>query len=230
MREIKDAQAEQLPLVLPHEAAFGRDDFLPGASNRAALGLIDDWPRWPSPVALLAGPVGSGKTHLAHVWQEASGAAMIAARDLGSADIDALAASGAVVVEDAHAGFDETALFHLVNAVRNAGGYLLVTARSWPQSWGLTLPDLASRLRAATPVEILEPDDDLLRRVLVKLFADRQIDIDATVVEFLVVRMERSVAAAQDIVDRLDRASLSAGRRITRPLAGRVLETMSAGN
>jgi chromosomal replication initiation ATPase DnaA len=72
-------------------------------------------------------------------------------------------------------------------------------------------------------VEILEPDDDLLRRVLVKLFADRQIDIDPAVVEFLAVRMERSVAAAQALVDRLDRASLSAGRRITRPLAAAVL-------
>ncbi|WP_249690073.1 DnaA/Hda family protein [Stappia sp. WLB 29] len=214
---------EQLPLILPHETAYGRDDFLIGSSNRAAFALIDAWPQWPSAAALLAGPVGSGKTHLAHIWQAASGAVILRASDLRREQVEDLARSGAVALEDAHTGFDETALFHLFNAVRETGGSLLVTSRSWPQSWGLRLPDLASRLRAATPVEILEPDDDLLRRVLVKLFADRQIDIDPAVVEFLAVRMERSVAAAQALVDRLDRASLSAGRRITRPLAASVL-------
>ena len=214
---------EQLPLILPHDAAYGRDDFLIGSSNQAAFALIDAWPNWPSAAALLAGPVGSGKTHLAHVWQAASGAVIMRASELRREQVEELARSGAVALEDAHAGFDETALFHLFNAVREAGGSMLVTSRSWPQSWGLRLPDLASRLRAATPVEILEPDDDLLRRVLVKLFADRQIDIDPAVVEFLAVRMERSVAAAQALVDRLDRASLSAGRRITRPLAASVL-------
>lgn len=227
MAEAKPLRLEQLPLVLPHETAFGRDDFLAGRSNAAALALIEAWPDWPSAVVLLAGPVGSGKTHLAHVWQEASGAAIVPARDLSGADAEALAARGALIVEDAHAGLDEAALFHVINAVLNRGGHLLVTARTWPQAWGLRLPDLASRLRAATPVEILEPDDDLLRRVLVKLFADRQIDIDAAVVDYLVVRMERSIAAAQAIVDRLDRASLSAGRGITRPLAARVLDALS---
>ena len=227
MAETKPLALDQIPLVLPHEAAFGRDDFLPGASNAAAISLIESWPNWPSPVVLLAGPVGSGKTHLAHVWQELGGATIVNARDLVETDADELARHGAVAVEDAHAGFDEAALFHLINAVRGHGAHLLVTARTWPQSWGLTLPDLASRLRAATPLEILEPDDELLRRVLVKLFADRQIDVDQAVVDYLVVRMERSLAAAQDIVDRLDRASLSAGRGITRPLAARVLDALS---
>ncbi|WP_306028828.1 DnaA/Hda family protein [Stappia sp. MMSF_3263] len=223
MADIRRHGGEQLPLVLPHEVAFGRDDFLLGASNRAAFSLVEGWPAWPSQTAVIAGPVGSGKTHLAHVWQGVSGAPILAAGALRGEDVTALAANRAVAIEDAHAGFDETALFHLFNAVRDSGASLLVTSRSWPQSWGLRLPDLASRLRAATPVEILEPDDDLLRRVLVKLFADRQIDIDPAVVEFLVVRMERSVAAAQILVEQLDQASLSAARRITRPMAAKVL-------
>jgi chromosomal replication initiation ATPase DnaA len=223
MAEPRRTGGEQLPLVLPHEAAYGRDDFLLGASNQAAFSLVESWPAWPSQAAVIAGPVGSGKTHLAHVWQGLSGAPILAARDLRRDDVSALAANRAVAIEDAHAGFDETALFHLFNAARDSGASLLVTSRSWPQSWGLRLPDLASRLRAATPVEILEPDDDLLRRVLVKLFADRQIEIDPAVVEFLAVRMERSVAAAQALVEELDRASLSAARRITRPLAAKVL-------
>ena len=165
MVDIRRQGGEQLPLVLPHEVAFGRDDFLLGASNRAAFSLVESWPAWPSQTAVLAGPVGSGKTHLAHVWQGVSGAPILAAGALRGEDVTALAANRAVAIEDAHSGFDETALFHLFNAVRDSGASLLITSRSWPQSWGLRLPDLASRLRAATPVEILEPDDDLLRRV-----------------------------------------------------------------
>lgn len=216
----------QLPLVLPHEAARGREDFLHGSSNEAAFRFIDSWPNWAAPVAILAGPVGVGKTHLVHVWHEVSGCAVIGASDLTGDKVSELVEAGAVAVEDAHEGLDENALFHLLNAARERGALVLVTARTWPRSWGLTLPDLASRLRAATPIEMAEPDDDLLRRVLVKLFADRQVFVDPAVIEFLAVRMERSIAAAQVLVDALDRAALSVGRRITRPLAAEVLEAM----
>lgn len=220
--------AGQIPLDLPYEEALGRDDFLIGASNRAAFELIDRWPDWPSDVVLLAGPVGAGKTHLVEIWRELSGAGKVPAADLHLTDPSALAAQGAVAVEDAHAGFDEKAMFHLLNACRQSGAQVLVTSRTWPQSWKLTVPDLASRLRAATPVEIEEPDDDLLRRLLVKLFADRQIMVDPAVIDFLVVRMERSLAVAGQLVNLLDRMSLADRRKITRPLAGRCLEMLSS--
>ncbi len=64
----------QLPLALAHPPQHGRDSFLPGRSNRAALALVERWPDWPAPIALLSGPAGSGKTHLAHIWAERSGA------------------------------------------------------------------------------------------------------------------------------------------------------------
>ncbi len=214
----------QLPLDLPHEAATGRDDFLVDTSNRAALDLIDDWPDWPSRLAVLAGPTGVGKSHLAAIWQERTGSVTVSGPDLARADPLGLVAAGTVVVEDADLPpRDDTALFHLLNAAQEAGCWLLITCRSWPSAWGIELPDLLSRLRAATPVEIGEPDDDLLRRVLVKLFADRQISIDRTVVDYLAVRMERSLAAAAALVDALDREALSKGRAVTRPIAAEVL-------
>lgn len=217
---------KQLPLALPHQAAYGRDDYLVGTSNRAAFELIDRWPDWPSAAVLLAGPVGSGKTHLVEIWRQAASATVVSAPTLTAQVVTALVAAGPVALEDAHAGFDETAVFHLFNAVLQAGSSLLITTRTWPQSWKLTLPDMASRLRAATPVEVQEPDDDLLRRVLVKLFSDRQVLVDPTVVEFLVVRMERSLSFAGRLVDELDRISLADRRPITRPLATLALETV----
>lgn len=216
----------QLPLVLPHEAALGRDDYLVGKSNRAAFELLGAWPDWPAPVVILAGPVGSGKTHLVEAFHAETGAAVVKASELVSEAVADLVTGEAVVVEDAHRGIDETALFHLLNAARQAGVPVLITSRTWPAAWGITLPDLMSRLRAAAPIEIEEPDDDLLRRVLVKLFADRQIAIDLGVVDYLVVRMERSLGVAMKVVDAIDRESLAGRAKITKPLAGRVLENV----
>lgn len=216
----------QLPLILPHEAALGRDDYLVGRSNRAAFQLLEGWPEWPAPVVVLAGPVGSGKTHLVEAFVTETGATAIPADGLGSENISSLAGSGCVIIEDAHEGIDETALFHLLNAARQAEAKVLITSRTWPVSWGIKLPDLMSRLRAAAPVEIEEPDDDLLRRVLVKLFADRQIAVDLGVVDYLVVRMERSLEVAIKVVETIDRESLAGRAKITKPLAGRVLESV----
>ena len=219
----------QLPLDLPHEAALSLDDFLVGSSNRAAFELLERWPDWPSQVVVLAGPVGSGKTHLVKAFQDETGAALRAATKLRESDVEILVSSPAVVIEDAHLGVDNTALFHLLNAARQSGRTVLITSRTWPASWKITLPDLLSRLRAATPVEILEPDDDLLRRVLVKLFADRQIAVDLNVVDYLVVRMERSLEVALRAVEAIDQEALAGRVKITKPLAGRVLENVHKG-
>ncbi|WP_420337937.1 hypothetical protein [Roseibium sp.] len=220
----------QLPLDLPHDAALGREDYLVGKSNRAAFELLERWPEWPSPVIILAGPVGSGKTHLVEAFRDETGAEVIQARDLTEAGVSALISAPACVVEDAHLGVNNTALFHLLNAARQAGKTVLITSRTWPASWKISLPDLMSRLRAATPVEVLEPDDDLLRRVLVKLFADRQIAVDIGVVDYLVVRMERSLEVALRAVDAIDREALAGRVKITKPLAGRVLETVTGSD
>ncbi|MCJ8519218.1 chromosomal replication initiation ATPase DnaA [Pseudorhizobium tarimense] len=213
---------EQLPLAFPYSSASGRDDLLVSARLDAAVSVIDQWPQWPAPVVILAGPVGSGKSHLAAIWRERSQATSICPKTGSSAA--ALAAEGPVLFEDAdRRGFDETELFHVINSVRENGHTLLMTARLWPMSWPVTLPDLRSRLKAATVVEIGEPDEDLLGQVIIKLFADRQLYIDDKLVGYIVQRMERSLAAAQTIVERLDRLALARGTGITRNLAAEVL-------
>src|SRR5690606_29219842 len=131
------------------------------------------WPSWPSPVVILCGPAGSGKSHLAAVWQARSRARHANAARIA---IPAPERGEAVLVEDAdRPGRDETGLFHLINATMTAGATLLITARTRPSAWDLALADLASRLRAATLVEIAAPDDALLSALIVKLFADRQL-------------------------------------------------------
>ena len=213
----------QIPLDLPVVERRGREDWIVSASNAAATELIEHWPDWPADVVLLIGPEGAGKSHLARVFADLSGAILVAAADLATRDPLDLAAREALVIEDAGAGVDERALFHLLNAVRQSGGTLLITARDHPALWGLSLPDLLSRLRAATPVELAEPDDELLAALLAKLFADRQTVVDPAVISYVARRMERSFAAAVGLVEALDRTALAAKGPITRAVAARVL-------
>jgi len=210
----------QLAFALDHIESFERDDFLSGPSNRSALSLIERWPDWPGPIMVLSGPEGAGKSHLAAIWARISGARFIAARALSSAEVPAALATGALVIEDLMpGGFDERALFHLINLVREERAFVLVTTRTAPVGWTVRVPDLASRLRAVPVVQIEAPDDTLLRAVIVKLFADRQLAVEESLVGYLTTRIERSFAAAKAAVDQLDREALRLKRPVTRALA-----------
>jgi len=213
----------QLALALPHAESFAREDFLAGAPNEAALAMIERWPDWPDRVLALVGPEGAGKSHLAAIWAEIAGARRVSARALGETDLMAALATGALVIEDASAQLDERALFHLLNLIREEEAYLLITARAAPARWGAALPDLASRLRAVPTVALSAPDDALLRAVLVKLFADRQLGVDSSLVSYLVTRIERSFAAARAAVEALDREALRMQRPVTRALAAELM-------
>jgi chromosomal replication initiation ATPase DnaA len=217
----------QLALGLPHRVARGRADFLVSASNATAFDRIVRWPEWPAHALVLHGPAGSGKTHLAMLWQRQSAAALVSGGDLAERNLQTLVGSGAVAVDDAE-GAPERALLHLYNAIAEAGANLLIVARAAPAHWPIKLPDLASRLRAAPAIAIGLPDDDLLAAVLVKHFADRGLMPAPGVVGFLVRRMERSFAAAARLAARLDRLSLAAGRPASLALARQVLAADAA--
>jgi len=213
-----------LAFALPHAESLTRDNFLGGPANAAALGLIESWPEWPARTMLLAGPEGSGKSHLAAIWAEQAGARSTTAHALTAATVPAALATGALVVEDLKPNdFDERALFHLLNLAREEEAYVLITARTPPSAIEVELRDLRSRLRALPVVSLAEPDDLLFRALIVKFCADRQLAVDESVVGYLATRIERSYAAARQAVGQLDREALRLGRPVTRALAAELM-------
>ena len=180
---------------------------------------------------ILIGPEGAGKTHLAHVWAASTGAERVAGAALARSDIDALSA-GPVVVDDAdRLAVDpgaEAALFHLLNFM-GPDRPLLMTARTPPRDWQISLADLLSRLQAAPTTVLDAPDDTLLAAVLVKLFADRQVTVASNLIPYLVSRMPRQIAAARQLVAALDARALAEARPITRALAAEVLDSLDPG-
>lgn len=218
------APPRQLAFALPHAESFSRDDFLDGPCNAAGLALIERWPDWPSRVMMLVGAEGSGKSHLAAIWAKEAGARVTSAHTLTAATVPAELATGALVVEDVDpATMDERALFHLLNLAREHEAFVLMTARQPPSAFEVGLRDLRSRLRALPVVTLAQPDDGLFRALIVKLGADRQMQLDETVVSYLASRIERSFVAAREAVARLDAESLRLGRPITRALAADLL-------
>lgn len=209
-------------LILPMEAApsFAAADFVPDASNDEALRWLSAPDRWPDGRLLLAGPPGTGKTHLLHATAEAEGWTLRRGPDLHGLPE---APERGVALDDADLPGEEAALFHLINACAEARLPLLMAAARPPSRWRVALPDLRSRL-AATAVALLdEPSDALLDALLAKHLADRQITLDPGLRLTLRRRLPRRAAVMAEAVARLDRASLAAGRRLTRAASLAVL-------
>jgi chromosomal replication initiation ATPase DnaA len=212
---------EQLALELPLADRMRAEDFLVAPCNRLAHGMIERWPEADDPVLVLNGPAGSGKTHLARIWQARTGGGWLDMATAPTAE-DWLAAP-AWIVDDAERASDETFLFHLINLARAERRGLLLTSTFPVKVWQPRLADLRSRLLAAPTVAIDPVDDHLLAAVLVKQFGDRQLRVPPGVVHYLVMRMERSFVAARRVVEVLDAHALSSGRPITVALAREAL-------
>src|SRR5260221_1209596 len=217
----------QLVLALDYSVSSEGEDFLRGQSNEAAFTLIDRWPDWPDRIVAVIGSEGSGKSHLAAIWAEATGARILSAKLLSVTDLPAALATGALVIEDLEAtSLDERALFHLINLAREERAYVLITSRVAPASFPFTIRDLVSRLRAIPVVALSAPDDTLLRALIVKLAADRQIAVDDELVNYLANRIERSFEAARMAVQRLDEEAMRQHRPVTRALAIELFRTL----
>lgn len=213
---------DQLPLDLPHDPAMDDARFLGSDSNKAIRALVEGWRDWPNRAAAIYGPPGSGKTHLARIWQRAVDGDWLTA---GTFPLEDPAPPRAVfdLGADALPRALETPLFHALNQARERQGAFLIVAREAPARWPTALPDLASRLRALPAARAEDPDDALLAALFEKLFADRQIPVDQATLNYLASRTERSFAGVADLVDRIDKAALAGRRRVTIKLAGDVI-------
>jgi chromosomal replication initiation ATPase DnaA len=219
-----ERSARQLALDLPLAPSKAREDFVCAASNADALRLIEQWPHWPSNALIVAGPEGAGKSHLAEIWRARTDAEIIEAADLPQRISRPFTRVAYVVENAATPELDQTALFHLINLASEQGFSLLLTAKSRPALWPVSVRDLASRLASMPCVELAPPDDLLLAAVMTKLFADRQVLVEPGVIAYMLPRMERSLAAANAVVAQLDAVAMAEARPITRALAARVLD------
>ena len=210
---------------------MGRAAFLVSDSNREAVALIDGFADWQVPVQWIYGPAGSGKSHLAAVLSHQCAALNIDAVQLLQDDIarvlDGSEKPDAVIVDrlDALPVDYEEVLFHLLNFSRHENLKILLLSEKPAAQLTIGLPDLVSRLKAVAAVALTSPDDALMRGLMVKLFSDRQLKVDARVIDYLLPRMVRDYADMAALIDNIDRQALAEKRAITVPMVAEILES-----
>lgn len=200
-------------------------DYVVSAANSDAYSYIRKWPDWKHPCVFIYGPVESGKTHLAKLWQQWVGATFYKPLDVYRNanhwyDVD----DKAVVLDGIETFSDEVALLHFLNAARERGVSVLMTGTKHPKNLGVRLPDLRSRLNALPIFSLSSPDDPLVRVVLAKSFADRQLKVSKEVIDFLAPRVERSYDAIAQIVSLIDAQSMESQKNITIPFVKSLLD------
>lgn len=212
----------QMALEWDHQPSHAEDDFIVGDGNRLAHAHLLAFPDWPGPLTLVEGPASAGKSHLARIWAERAGAGF--ATPATAEGLASAAGLRPLVVEDVErAGYDEAALFHLINQSMRDSRPLLLTAREPVGSWPFSTDDLKSRARLAQYFVIAVSDDIVLSQMLVKLFGDRQVVVDPKVVAYVVARMERNPDEAVALAEAMDRMALERGTAITRAIAAEAL-------
>lgn len=212
--------ADQLVLDIVPAPSFAVEDYVPGEANAEARALASEL-AWPTPIGVLLGEAGSGKSHLAHNFAARVGGV----RWFDGTLPDSLGGQNAVIIDSLErwTGQSEDTLFHTLEAARAAQMPVLVTSREAPENLGLKRPDTVSRLRAGSRATIDQADDALFLAIAVKLFTDRQLMVDPAIADYLLQRMERSYANLSKLIALIDERSLAAGRSITKPLARDVL-------
>lgn len=229
----------QLPLALAYPPDQRLENFVAApagalAQLRAlAIGASDDW-------LYLAGPAGTGKTHLAlaacaeaeRAGRQAAFLPLPAAAGRAAQALDALEGMDLVALDgvEALAGRrdDEVALFDFHNRARAAGVALLYTARAMPEALGLGLPDLRSRLSQCSRIALTPLDDHQRAEVLRERAHRRGLVLEEAAIEWMLTRTGRDLAGLVTLLERLDRASLAAQRRVTVPFLRKVLEAENA--
>jgi chromosomal replication initiation ATPase DnaA len=216
----------QIPLPLEPKRIFTRENFIVSAANADAAAFIDSWPNWTVSATALHGPEDSGKSHLVEIWKAKSGAQSLAAAALSGSAFTQLSRAWPIAIEDVDASVPnparDAALFHLMESA-SVERPLLLTGRTPPSQWPVTLPDLASRLAALVALPLAAPDDALLAQLAAKLFADRQLVVPQAVVVQMLKALERSPAAVRAFVRQLDEKALAEKRSITTALVREVL-------
>ncbi|MCX5613982.1 DnaA/Hda family protein [Bombella saccharophila] len=223
----------QLALDLQQGRHFSAERFIAGGSNASARAWLAR-PQWPEGRLWLWGPVGTGKTHLLHIWAAEQEAILFEAASLSCDHEGALRVEGRVLeaaiaplaIDHLENLKDEVALLHVLNRAHAAGQRVLMASRYPPARGDFALPDLASRLRATVTAGLEEPEDDVRATLLLSLLAERQLVVPQSVTDWLWRRLPRTGGALVQAVQRLDKAAMARGSAITRMLAVDVLKDL----
>lgn len=229
------AELKQTAFSFYTETKMSSSDYMVSACNQEAFSYVNSWPDWPESGLVIYGPKGCGKTHLAHLFAEKVNEGRIKtlqiplyeSKQIKMNNIEKICnSSDVIIIENLEKNVDQEALFHLFNSFNKKGKYMLWTSDVAPARLNLSLQDLQSRLEMLTAIEIKEPDDIMLRALIVKLFNDRQIMISPEILEYIITNTERSFSYVENLVKEIDEISLAYKSTVNYKIVKEALENL----
>lgn len=223
--------SKQFALNLTNEPSFAVDDYIIFPSNQGIVNQLGESMITASPLSILFGAQQSGKTHLAHLWQQQHAARFLPdpylkVEEENVPELANIINQSPIIIDDIdQKPVCEKTIFHIINLAIQAKQPLLFTSRKPLMLWDVELPDLLSRLKAAKHIEILPPDDMLMEAILVKTFADKQIIVPDNVIAYILLRIDRSIEAVINLVSEVDRYALQQKKPVTRGMVAKIFET-----
>ena len=211
--------SKQLYFDMPDKTALGIEDYIITESNSFAFDLISRMIKGEINQGVISGPSFSGKTHLSKILIKNIGSneSLYIDRDYKKI-IEKAGSSNLIVIENIDKLIEDRSeedLFHIINFTKENDKKLLMTSCKSISNIEFKLEDLKSRLNAILEAKIMQPDDELMKLVLIKIFNDKQLLINPNVINFLKSRLERSYKSINDFIEKIDKFSLEKGKKIT---------------
>ena len=213
----------QLTFKFPFKTTYYKKDFYVSNNNFNAYRLIESWPMWPSKNINIYGPGGSGKTHLANIFQDKMNAILINSSEIDNNALKKIKNYECVILDNFSNNIEENLFFSIINQIIQDNQYFLLNSRLPIKDIEVKLNDLKSRFQSFTELGIDLPTDDLLRVILTKCFSDIQIKVDIKLLEYILKNIERSYEKIFQFVKNIDNESLSTGKSISLNLIKKVL-------
>ncbi len=196
--------------------------FVGGASNAEAVTALADPLAWANNILAVIGPTGSGKSHLGHIWANKYQAIAL---DGDKGFVPRQNYRGRALWIDNASCADEYTLFTLINlTITGELRALLFSDQNMPTDWNVQLPDLHSRLKNIQIARIQEPDEDLLKAIITKLFMDRGLKVSDNLINYLLVHADRSVDSLRNLIHGIDQQAATKKVNVTRSFAAKYMQ------
>jgi chromosomal replication initiation ATPase DnaA len=218
---------DQIVFKFPDKSFYYEEDFCVGENNYEAYKLIKEWPNWSFKGINIYGPKKSGKSYLSKIFSDKTNSKIFEGKNINKDKLNLILNQKVLIIEDIELFNDEFFFQTILNDFISKNKFIYLTSNKLAGSLSFKLKDLISRLNSLVAVRINNPSDDLFHQILTKMLSDKQINITAKEVNFILKKIERSYDAASRFVKKLDELSLLYKKKINTKIIDQALTDVS---
>ena len=218
---------DQIVFKFPDKSFYYEEDFCVGENNYEAYKLIKEWPNWSFKGINIYGPKKSGKSYLTKIFSDKTNSKIFDGRNVNKDHLDLILNQKVLIIDNVELFNDEVFFQTILNDFISKNKFIYLTSNKLAGSISFKLKDLISRLNSLVAVAITNPSDDLFYQILTKMLSDKQINITAKEVNFILKNIERSYDAASKFVKNLDELSLLYKKKINTKIINQALANIN---